>query len=208
MECPVIVVTGGIASGKSTIAGIIAARGGTVVDCDALAHRALRLPEVKQGLADAFGRGVLTRTGAISKAGVRAAVFSSDRGIEILNSIVRPHVTRIINEEVDRRRCAFPYIVLDAVLFFHYTFKFNVDLSIAAEAPETVRIGRLMRRDGLSRGAALERIERQRYLERGWARADRAIMTNVDDRTMKRTVEEIRDEFLAKHGIIGGSDDG
>jgi len=208
MKSPVIVVTGGIASGKTTVAGVMAARGGALVDCDALAHAALARTAVKRQLVRSFGRSVLTRAGNVSRAKLRAAVFSSDERMRALNEIVRPHVTRIINDEVRRLRAVVPYIVLDAVLFFHYTFRFKVALTVVTEAPKTIRIGRLMRRNGLSRDEALERIEHQHYLERDWARADHTIGTAVARCTVERIAADIRDGFLARHGIAGGFNNG
>lgn len=207
MVCPVIVVTGGIASGKTTVAAVVAARGGALVDCDALAHRALALDAVKRRLVGSFGRSVLTRAGNVSRARMRALVFSSDERMAVLNEIVRPHVTRIIDAEVGDLRGAFPYIVLDAVLFFHYTFKFKADLTIVTEAAETVRLGRLMRRDGLPRKAALDRIQRQRYLERYWVHADCTVRTDIARRAVVRIAEDIRDGFLAMYGIGGFNDE-
>ena len=207
MASPVIVVTGGIASGKTTVAAVVAARGGALVDCDALAHRALALDEVTRRLASSFGRSVLTRAGNVSRTRLRALVFSSDQRMATLNEIVNPHVTHIMDDEVKNLREASPYIVLDAVLFFHYTFKFKADLTIVTEATETVRLGRLMRRDGLTRNEALERIRRQRYLERYWVHADCTIRTDIARRAVARNAESIRDGFLATHGIGGFNDE-
>jgi dephospho-CoA kinase len=207
MAGPVVVVTGGIASGKTTVAAVVADRGGALVDCDRLAHRALDIDAVKVRLADTFGRSILTRAGNVSRARLRALVFSSDERMAALNAIVRAHVTRIIDDEVGRLREASPYIVLDAVLFFHYTFKFKADLIIVTEATETVRLGRLMRRDGLTRKAALDRIRRQRYLERHWVHADHTIRTDIALRAVTRIAEEIRDGFLATYGIGGFKDE-
>ena len=204
MRTPVIVVTGEIASGKTTVASVLAARGGALVDCDELARRALALGEVKRRLVRSFGTGILTGAGNISKARLSSVVFSDDERMAVLNGIVRPHVTRIITAEVMRLREEFPYIVLDAVLFFHYTFRFKVDLIVATEAARSVRIGRLVRRDGLTRDEAIRRMERQRYLEKHWRNADRTIRTEGARRAVMRAAEKIRDVFLARHKIPRG----
>ena len=201
MRTPIIVVTGGIASGKTTVAEVLAARGGALVDCDVLARRALALDDVKRRLVGAFGQRMLTRAGNISKARLRSVVFSDDARMEALNEIVRPHVTRIITEEIMRLRGAFPYIVLDAVLFFHYTFRFKVDLVVVTAAARRVRIARLMKRDGLTREEASRRMERQRYLEKHWRDADHTIRTEGARGEAVRAAERIRDLFLARHNI-------
>lgn len=203
MRSPIIVVTGGIATGKTTVAAVLASRGGACVDCDALAHRALDQESVKERLRRAFGAQILTRSGKVSRAKLGETAFSSDEHVEILNRIVRPRVTGIIGAEVRRLRRRYPYIVLDAVLFFQYTFRFKVDLTVVTRASRTVRIERLMKRDGLSRKEAGRRIERQRYLEEGWMNADRTVRTDGAKRTVERIAAEIRDRFLAERGIAG-----
>jgi dephospho-CoA kinase len=204
MRSPVIVVTGGIASGKTTVAAVIAARGGTLIDCDALARGSLAHDAVKRRIVREFGEGVLTRSGNVSNARLGRIVFASDGALARLNEIVRPRVTRIISDEVKRLRGVAPYIVLDAVLFFHYTFKFKVDLTIVTEAPKKVRLERLMKRDGLTREEALARIERQRYLAAGWCGADLNVRTDSPRHAVRLAAERIRDEFLEMRGISEG----
>lgn len=201
MRSPIIAVTGGIATGKTTVAAVLASRGGACVDCDALAHGALSEESVKERLRRAFGSEILTRSGNISKDRLGKIVFSSDERMEILNRIVRPHVAEIIGAEVRRLRERYPYIVLDAVLFFEYTFRFKVDLTVVTRASRAVRIERLVKRDGLSREQAERRIERQRYLEEGWMKADCSVRTDGAKRTVERIAAKIRDRFLAERGI-------
>jgi dephospho-CoA kinase len=197
MSVPVIVVTGAIASGKTTVASALAAGGGALLDCDALARRALSLERVKRRLVAAFGRGVLTRAGNVSAARLGEVAFSSEERLACLNGIVRAAVTRIIEEAVRSARRSHPYIVLDAVLYFQYTFSFEADLVVVTEAPRPVRVRRLVRRDGIPRSEALRMMERQRSLEAGWRSADRRIRTDRPRRAVMRTARAIRDEFLA-----------
>ena len=93
MRVPVIGVTGPIASGKTTVARIIAAAGGALVDCDALGARALEAPEVRASIVDAFGAGVLGAGGSVSRAKLARIVFASDRDLERLEPD-RPGVPR------------------------------------------------------------------------------------------------------------------
>ena len=197
MRVPVIGVTGPIASGKTTVARIIAAAGGALVDCDALGARALELPAVRRSIAAAFGGAVLGAGGSVSRRKLASVVFASDRELDRLNGIVRAPLTRIITREVMKRRARARYIVLDAVLLFQYKFKFKVDLTIATNAPRTKRLARIMRRDGVSRGEALERIERQRPLEGGWVEADVSLATDAPLARVRLRAERIRDRFLA-----------
>jgi dephospho-CoA kinase len=197
MSAPLIVVTGSIASGKTSVARIFGARGGVVVDCDRLAHRAYRDKAVRAALVDTFGECILTPSGRISRRRLGKLVFADDRALARLNRIVHPSVKRIISAEVRERRAGSRYIVLDAVLFFQYTFRFKADLVVRTEASVETRVRRLMRRDGMSRKEALRRIERQEQLSEGWSRADITIVTDGPRKKVERATAEIRDRFLA-----------
>ena len=203
MRVPVIGVTGPIASGKTTVAKIMAAAGGALVDCDALGARALEAPEVRNSIVAAFGAGVLDARGAVSRRKLARVVFASDRNLERLNRIVRAPLKRIITREVLKRRARAPYIVLDAVLLFQYKFRFKVDYVVATRAFRAKRIARIMRRDGVSRGEALARIERQRKLESGWAKADVSIATDRKLANVRAEAGRIRDRFLARPDTTG-----
>ena len=203
MRVPVIGVTGSIASGKTTDARIIAARRGALIDCDALGARALEAPEVRASIVEAFGAGVLGAGGVVSRRKLARIVFASDRNLDRLNRIVRATLKRIITGEVLKRRARAPYIVLDAVLLFQYKFRFKVDCAVVTKAPRAKRIARIMRRDGVSRSEALARIERQRKLESGWAKADVSIETGGSLARVRSEAGRIRDRFLARPKAAG-----
>jgi dephospho-CoA kinase len=198
MRVPVIGVTGPIASGKTTVAKVIAAAGGALVDCDALGARVLESPEVQSSIVAAFGPGVLGAGGAVSRRKLARVVFESDRNLDRLNRIVRAPLKRIITAEVLKRRARASYIVLDAVLLFQYKFRFKVDYAVVTRASRAKRLARIMRRDGVSRSEALARIERQRKLESGWARADVSIATDGSLARVRSEAGRIRDRFLAR----------
>ena len=198
MRVPVIGVTGPLASGKTTVARIIAAAGGALIDCDALGARALETPGVRKRIVAAFGAGMLGAGGRVSRAKLARVVFADDRNLERLNRIVRTSLKRIITAEVRKSRVHAPYIVLDAVLLFQYKFRFKVDYAVATRASRARRLARIMRRDGVSRSEALARIERQRNLESGWTKADVSIATDGSRARVRSEAGRIRDRFLAR----------
>ncbi|MGD1048486.1 MAG: dephospho-CoA kinase [Candidatus Krumholzibacteriaceae bacterium] len=197
MRVPVIGVTGPIASGKTTVARLIAGDRGALIDCDQLGARALDAGDVRRKLVAAFGARILGPGGKVSRRRLARLVFASDRDLERLNRIVRPRLKRIIADEVRRRRAAAPYIVLDAVLLFQYKFRFKVDLAVATRASRARRLARIMRRDRISRAEALARIERQRGLESGWAKADVVITTDGPLARVRSEAGRIRERYLA-----------
>ena len=200
---PIIGVTGGIASGKTTVAKLIAGTRGVLIDCDSLGHRALACPDVREKLVAAFGREVLAPSGAVSRKRLSRIVFASDRGIARLNRIIKPRLKRIITEEVLKRRVRARFIVLDAVLLFRYKFRFKVDYVVVARASLETRLKRIMLRDGVSRVEALMRIERQRDLRDAWSRADARVSSDRPLVEVRSEVEAIRDRLLARYDGTG-----
>jgi dephospho-CoA kinase len=199
MRAPVIVVTGGIATGKTTVARVIAGRRGRLVDCDELGHRALADLAVRRRIVAAFGPGVLTRSGGLSRAKLARIAFSDDRCLRALNAAIRPRLRRLVTDEVAHLGARAEYIVLDAVLFFQYRFTFEVDRVIVTEAPLETRLKRIMRRDGYTREEALLRIARQRALEAGWARADVVLETDRPVAAVAGDARRIRDDVLREY---------
>ncbi len=196
MKTPVIVVTGGIGSGKTTVARAIAGSRGEVIDCDALGRRALVDPGVRLRLVRRFGPGILTPGGRVSPRRLARIVFADARSLRRLNAAVTPRLRGIISDEVKRRARRAQYIVLDAVLYFQYKFRFKVDRVVVTTAPLETRLRRIMRRDGYSRAEALQRIGRQAELEAAWRRAGARIDTDRPLRAVRRDARRVRDEVL------------
>lgn len=202
MRVPIIVVTGGIATGKTTVARMIADRGGGLIDCDAIGHSALESGNVKRDIEQLFGKGVLTPSGRISRVKLGRVVFSDGRKLERLNGVIRPVLKEMIREEVLSLRRTSRYIVLDAVLFFQYKFRFKADLVIRTVASKDTRVKRLVKRDGMTRKDALERIESQKHLEKCWAQADLTVRTDLHMARLEVRVTRICDRFLASQGLL------
>jgi dephospho-CoA kinase len=195
LKAPLIAVTGPIASGKTTVAKIMAERGGEYVDADALAHEVLGDPSFASELAEEFGPGILTG-GRISRLRLAGIVFQDQKKLDRLNSMIRPRLKSFVRERLMKLAETAEYIVLDAVLFLQYKFRFKADLVVLTDAPEEVRIKRMMRRNGFDREEAVLRIERQRDLYAGWEKAGVRIDTDVPMPAVRKEAERIRDAFL------------
>ena len=199
MRKPVIVVTGGIATGKTTVARALAADGGSVIDCDRIGHEVLDTKDVTRAVARAFGKGILTPSGRISRIRLGRIVFADQSKLDLLNRTIRPFLKRMISAEVIRSRQSAKYIVLDAVLYFQYKFRFKVDLVVRTVASKKTRLERLAKRDGMEREEALDRIARQEALAADWRKADISIRTDGPiERVVERT-DRIRERFLCSY---------
>ncbi|MBN2185530.1 MAG: dephospho-CoA kinase [Candidatus Krumholzibacteriota bacterium] len=201
MSAKIIVVTGGIGSGKSTVASKLAEKGGYIIDADREAHGIFKDPLLKERLRKEFGDRIFTRAGAVSRGKLGAVVFDNGKMLDSLNRLVRPFVKERISEIVKLHRKKDRYIVLDAVLFFQYKFRFKADLVILTEAAEKRCMRRIMKRDSLSLEEAEKRIEIQRGLKKEWELADIKVNTDRSIRRVMKEVAGIRDDFLRKNGI-------
>lgn len=196
MKIPLIVVTGPIASGKSTVAKVIAEGGGTYVDADILAHEALEDPGFVQKLGEEFGPGVIGDDGKVSRLRLAGTVFQDQKKLDRLNVIIRPYVKELAREKLKELEKTSKYIVLDAVLFLQYKFRFKADLVVLTDAPEEIRIRRMMRRNGFKRKEAELRIERQKELFEDWEKAGVRFDTDIPLTEVKKEAARIRDSFL------------
>jgi dephospho-CoA kinase len=157
-----VALTGGIGSGKSTVAALLAARGAVVVDLDAIA-RAVVEPGTPalDAIAARFGPGILTTDGRLDRSALAAVAFADEESREALNSITWP----AIGEEAERRiraASADDIVVCDTPLFVESNGleSRSYRAVVVVEAPRAVRIDRLERR-GLTRADAESRMAAQ-----------------------------------------------
>jgi dephospho-CoA kinase len=153
-------LTGGIGSGKSTVARLLAGRGAHVVDADVLAREVVE--PGTPGLAavvDAFGEGVLTADGALDRPALAGVVFGNADARARLDGIVHP----LVRERARERISALPadaVVVQDIPLLVETGQAGSFDLVLVVEADVEVRVARLVQR-GLSEADARARIAAQ-----------------------------------------------
>jgi len=145
---PVIGVTGGIGSGKSTVARILAGDTGLVIDADKWGHEALRQPEIAARVIAEFGHGVLSDDNSINRKALGALVFHSPEKRAALEAIVHPWIRQRIASELARGRHSGEYrvVVLDAPLLIEGGWKDHVDTIVHVDAPFQQRLERVRER--------------------------------------------------------------
>jgi dephospho-CoA kinase len=184
-------LTGNIASGKSTAARMLAERGATIIDADALARRAVeRGTRAYERIVERWGDAVLAPDGHLDRAALRRIVFSSPEELERLNAIVHPEVERMRDGLVrEARERGDRIVVSDVPLLFERHLSGNFDRIILVDAPRALRLERLIRERGLREAEAMEMITAQMPAELKRAGADIVIDNDGTLAELERDVE-------------------
>jgi dephospho-CoA kinase len=189
----VVGLTGGIASGKTMVADILRRAGAVVIDADRMVHR-LMAPggAAWQPVVDAFGQRILLADGTIDRKKLGALIFDNIRRRRELEGIIHPLVRAGIEDEVTRLRIEAPggLVVQDIPLLLETGMTQGLAEIIVVYVPEAIQLDRLMRRDGISRQAALARIGAQMPMEEKKKRATIVIdNSGAWEETEKQTLE-------------------
>lgn len=184
-------VTGGIASGKSTVSRQLAAAGLAVVDADQVARQVVE-PGTSglQQVVNTFGSGVLLPNGKLDRHGLGRRIFNDDGKRRQLNQILQPIIRGAIGDEVNQlRREGQRIIVLDLPLLFETGYAKDCDRILVVTIKPDLQLQRLMARNGYSQEEAQARIDAQFPLTAKAARADYVINNNGDRQALKKAVE-------------------
>jgi dephospho-CoA kinase len=170
----VVGLTGGIASGKSTFAAALRARGVPVVDADGLARAAVAPGTAALAeIARAFGADVLLPDGSLDRKKVAARVFADAEARRRLEDITHPAVRRAMAEETGRLAAAgHPLALYDTPLLYEVGLDALLDSVVVVWVPREVQRARLVLRDGLPAAEADARIAAQLPIDAKAARAD------------------------------------
>jgi dephospho-CoA kinase len=188
----VIGLTGGIGSGKSTVAGFLTEMGAVTVDLDSVGHDVLEEPEVREELVGEFGRGILGESGEIDRAALGRRVFGNPEALARLNAVTHPAIDRRIAAMLaEYRRRGVKVVVLEAAALLEAGRRDSFDEVWATFAPEATARERLAGRGDLSRAEAADRIGSQLTNEERLRLADVVIDTSGSR-------EEVREKAAAE----------
>lgn len=193
----IIGITGGIASGKSTVSLYLQELGFTIVDAD-LASRAVVEPgeEAYHQVVKAFGEDILLTDGNIDRVKLGSIIFNDQEKRLLLNGIVHPAVRNWMRLKTEAALSSGEETVfMDIPLLFESKLTFMVDKTLLIYVDEQVQLQRLMNRNGLSETEALARINSQMPLADKKALADAVIDNNGDINETKRQVKTILSEW-------------
>lgn len=190
-----IVLTGGIACGKSTVGEIFTKKYSIpIVDADAIARKLQEIdgPAYKK-MVEVFGADILNEDGSIDRKKVGELVFNNPEQRQKLNSITHPLIRKEINKQIFKHflHCE-KYVLVDIPLFFEVKKKSTIyaDVITVATTPK-LQIERLMKRNNLSEEEATNRINAQMPIEEKCARSSIVIRNNSTQEDLERQIDEI-----------------
>jgi dephospho-CoA kinase len=163
-------LTGGIGSGKSAVADLLATWGASVIDADAVAH-ALTAPggDAIATLREAFGADMIAPSGGLDRARMRATVFADPDQRLKLEAILHPRIGQVLRERAALAQGVYIVLVVPLLVEGLARWRGAVDRIAVVDCPETLQIERVMRRSGLTApevraimATQASRVERQR----------------------------------------------
>lgn len=197
----VIGLTGGIASGKSTVSRILRELGAEVIDADLVAREVMRPgTEAWRELVNHFGPQILDADGSINRRRLGRLVFTDPAALAALNEITHPCITRRIQEQVARARQEGRVVVVDAPLLIEAGMHRMVDEVWLVVVEPGVQVERVMRRDNLTYQEALSRLRSQMPLEEKKMFAHHVIDNSGPVQATRARVVELWNSALRRAG--------
>lgn len=190
----IIGLTGGIATGKSTVSGMLRELGAFIVDADLWARRVVEPGQpALQEITVFFGTRILREDGSLNRPLLASIIFQNEEARLKLNQMIHPRVREGMWEETTAylTTCPEESVVWDVPLLFEGETRLLVDVTLLVYAPVSVQRQRLMARDGLTEAAANARIAAQMSIEEKRTLADYVIDNSGDLEQTRKQVNEL-----------------
>lgn len=190
----VVGLTGGVATGKSTVAGMFRRCGALVIDADALAREVVTpgKPAWKE-IVKTFGKGVLHSDRTLNRQALGAIIFRHPAKRLALEQIIHPRVAREQRRLTRQATRNNPnaVVIYDVPLLFEAGIDKRVDTTIVVTADRETQINRLKKRNGLSRAEAIRRIKSQMPLTEKRRRSDYALNGTMEKSRLSKLVAKL-----------------
>jgi dephospho-CoA kinase len=196
----VVGLTGGIGTGKTTFAALLAERGAQIIDADLLGRDAL-LPgrPAWHSVVDQFGDEILAANSMdIDRKRLADLVFADQEKLAALNAIVHPVIFKGIADRLESLRGTDEIVVLDVALLIETGLDSSVDVVVVLEAPERERIDRLARGREMTFGDARARMAAQADPKTLRDRADVVVTNSGGLEELSREADRVWAELLAR----------
>jgi len=188
-----IVLTGGIASGKSTVAALMQLFGFRVIDADKIAHEVLNSSSSE--IASTFGDEYVD-SGVVNRKKLGSLVFANKEKRLELEAIVHPKIrVEILEQASKQEKLGKPYFI-DIPLFFEREGAYDIEKVLVVYTPKEIQLERLIKREGLSEQEAKQRIDAQLSIDSKKAKATYIIDNSKDLAHLQSECERVKEEII------------
>lgn len=188
-------LTGGIGSGKSTVAGMFAALAVPILDLDSVG-RELLLPgsEAMQQVADVFGAGFILADGSLDRQALAAHCFADSRRTDLLNGIMHPLIWRYEQQWLEQQSA--PYVLIEASVLLESGTHQRMHAVVVVLADEQLRLQRVLARGDRNRQQFNDIVSRQCSDKKRRDAADYLIMNNASLALLEEQVKAVHQQLL------------
>ena len=191
-----VALTGGIASGKTTVSDLFQELGTPVIDTDVIARELARpgQPALAR-IVQHFGSSVLQTDGQLDRRQLRRRIFDQTAERRALEAIMHPAIQDELDAQLDRLHA--PYVILVIPLLAESGRQWRQERVLLVDVPEALQIERLVRRDHCSKAEAEAALAAQASRRERLALADDIILNTGEREALARAVRELHDKYLA-----------
>lgn len=187
-------LTGGIGSGKSTVARIFEVTGIPVYYSDDRAKAMYYLPEVKQKVIELLGAEAYQSPTEINKKYISSKIFSNTELLQKINGIIHPAVAKDFEAWRNKHKDA-PFVLKEAAILFETGIYKDLDANILVISPEALRAKRIAKRDNLNEEEVMKRFKAQMQDEQKIPLAN-YIISNDEEHSLIEQVLEVKGKIL------------
>ena len=196
-NCKIIGITGGIATGKSTVSNILLKRGYPLIDADKVARGVVEIGKPAYfKIIQEFGQGILNEDKSLNRKMLGKIIFSDEEARKKLNNITHPYIFEYIKEKLELLSKGNPVVFLDIPLLFEEYYSLiqhgiNFDEIWLVYADKEIQVDRLMKRDNISKDEAVKKIQSQMDMEEKKKMATRIIDNSGDIKSLEEQIDII-----------------
>lgn len=196
-NCKIIGLTGGIATGKSTVAKLLKEKGYKIIDADKIAKGVVEIGKPAYSkIVEEFGNEVLLEDNTINRKALGKIIFNDKRAREKLNYISHPYIFEEIRLNLQELCKDENTVVLDIPLLFEQfdlweKYGIEFDEIVLVDTDEDTQIKRLIKRDNISRDEAVKKIRAQLPMDEKRTRSSKIINNSGDMKNLKQQIEKL-----------------
>ena len=188
-------LTGGIGTGKSTVANMLKGKGIPVVDTDLISREVIEYPEIIEKIKLEISNEVFDFNNKLDRKKMSEIVFKNQEKLKKLNEIMHPEILKKMWLEVEKLKKNHKIIVLDIPLLFEINMEKEVDKILLIYASKEIQLKRIMERDCRSREEAIKIINSQIPLYKKREKSDYIIQNNDSLENLEKKLEKILEKL-------------